>query len=561
MKRYCFGILILLLPFLFPPHGHAEEIRTFDTTITLNTNGTTDVSESITYDFGTQERHGIFRTIPFIKTNTEGKKFRLEFSNVSVTDEAGKAWRFSRSTEENSIQLKIGNPDKTITGKHTYFITYSVSGALTYFSDHDELYWNLTGNDWPVPINRAQAETHLPTGISKQDIHATCFTGSVGSTARDCNVVLRDSLVQITVNGALSPNEGLTMVVSIPKGIVEVLEPQPYTPFWETTFGIFLKNLLIGLGILVGLAWYVIYPLSLPLKWWRYGRDPRPPMGETKAWFDAPKTRSARTLTPAETGTLIDERVDLDDVCATIVDLARRGYLKIIENKKGDFTLSKQKEFKDDSSLLPFELLLLEKIFTEDLVAVKQLKLAPGVETIKERSYESLVTEGFFPRNPQKIRSFYEIIRVLSLMTLNIPLFLSSLIFGTAMPQKTLFGSQQAAVARSLRNFLISQDKKLAFQAKNQLMFEKLLPYAIAFNVERIWAKRFETIALKPPDWYVSSSSVTNWNSSLFVHSLNSSLSGVRSAATPTSSSSGFSSGFSGGSSGGGGGGGGGGSW
>lgn len=542
MKRFFVAIFLFLIPLVFPYRVLAEEIQSFDAAISINTDGTIDVSESIAYDFGTDERHGIFRSVPFIKTNEEGKKFKLEFSNFSVSNQ------YTKTIQNSLIKLKIGDPNKTITGKHLYNIRYSVSGALAYFSDHDELYWNVTGNEWPVPINRAQAQLRLPQGISKQDIRASCFTGSTGSTSQNCDITITDSFAQITAN------EELTIVIGFPKGIVEALEAQPYTPFWESP-------IVIELGIFTALLWYIIYPLSLPLKWWRYGRDPRPPMGETKAWFDAPKTRSSRPLSPAETGALIDERVDLDDICATIVDLARRRYLKIIENKKGDFTLSKQKEFKDDPSLLPFEVMLLTKIFTEDLVAVKQLKLATSIETLKEHLYENLVTEGFFPKNPQKIRSFYEIIRVLALMTFNVPLFLSSLIFGTAMPQKTVFGSQQAAVARSLRNFLISQEKKLAFQAKNQLMFEKLLPYAIAFNVERIWAKRFSDIALQPPDWYVSSSSVTNWNSSLFVNSLNSSLSGVRSAATPTSSRSGFSSGFSGGSSGGGGGGGGGGSW
>jgi hypothetical protein len=67
------------------------------------------------------------------------------------------------------------------------------------------------------------------------------------------------------------------------------------------------------------------------------------------------------------------------------------------------------------------------------------------------------------------------------------------------MPKKTLFGSEQAAVARSLRNFLTSQDKKLAFQAKNQMMFEKLLPFAVAFGVEGIWAKRFKDLDSKIP--------------------------------------------------------------
>jgi uncharacterized membrane protein len=92
------------------------------------------------------------------------------------------------------------------------------------------------------------------------------------------------------------------------------------------------------------------------------------------------------------------------------------------------------------------------------------------------------------------------------------------------------------------------------------MFFEKLLPFAVAFGVEKVWAKRFETISMTQPDWYVGTNSGT-FNSIVFTNSLHSSVGVINKAATPTTSSSGFSSGFSGGSVGGGGGGGGGGSW
>jgi uncharacterized membrane protein len=100
----------------------------------------------------------------------------------------------------------------------------------------------------------------------------------------------------------------------------------------------------------------------------------------------------------------------------------------------------------------------------------------------------------------------------------------------------------------------------LEFQADKQLMFERLLPFAIVFGVEKIWAKRFESLNITQPTWY-RSYSLTNFNSYLLVNSLNSSMRSLATAATPTRSSTGYSSGFSGGFSGGGGGGGGGGSW
>lgn len=114
----------------------------------------------------------------------------------------------------------------------------------------------------------------------------------------------------------------------------------------------------------------------------------------------------------------------------------------------------------------------------------------------------------------------------------------------------------------SLMNFLKSQDEQINFQAMNQMFFEKLLPYAAAFGVEKQWAKRFKDIYLTKPDWYEGE----NFSNSVFISSMTGNIGGsmkssYSSGMSSTRSSSGFSSGFSGGSSGGGGGGGGGGSW
>jgi uncharacterized membrane protein len=147
------------------------------------------------------------------------------------------------------------------------------------------------------------------------------------------------------------------------------------------------------------------------------------------------------------------------------------------------------------------------------------------------------------------------------LFTLNLPLLVIAGLFGRNMPKKTPIGAQEANVGLSLKNFLASQERKLAFQSRNQMFFEKLLPYAVAFGVEKIWAQRFNDINLKQPDWYQGYGSTPRFYPVNFVSSLNTSFTGLNRAVTPTSSSSGFSSGFSGGSSGGGGGGGGGGSW
>lgn len=560
MKKVILLGIFLFLFLLSPKIIFAEEINNFTSNITVNRNGTVDVSETIIYDFGSLERHGIFRTLPTVKTNNAGKKFRLEYVKFSVSDNLNKKYSYKKSEENDEITLKIGDPNRTVSGVHVYKIFYSVAGALSYFSDHDELYWNITGNSWTVPINSASATISL-ADVKDKELKLSCFTGFSGSSDQNCTVRAVNGSAVFQSLKPLSSGEGLTVVLGFPKNIVDVLEPKEIINFFETPLGKIVGVVVAILLALLALGWYVIAPFVIVWKWLKHGRDPIAPLGVTSAWFDAPKTPSKRKLTPGETGALIDETVDMQDISATIVDLARRGYMKIVEEKKNDFSLLKVKDWKNDTALEAFETTLLDGIFgQEDSIRIKDTDLIEAVKDTKEAIYKNLVKDKFFNENPDKIRSLYTVIAGFAFFTANVFLAFVAFIFGRAMPQKTIEGSQAANVAKSLKNFLASQERQLTFQAKNQLFFEKLLPFAVAFGVEKVWAGRFKDINLKPPTWYQGYNQGT-FNSYVFVHSLNSSFSSIQSSATPTSSSSGFSSGFSGGSSGGGGGGGGGGSW
>lgn len=540
------------------PFAGEEHISDYSSSIRINVDGSMHVEERIGYDFGDLERHGIYRDVVYIRTNDTGKKYIVDFSDVRVTTEQGDEYTFTQSTLDDMLRLKIGDADKTITGKHIYDIGYTARGALTYFPAHDELYWNAVGTTWQVPIEKATVTVGLPNGVPEKDLYVTCFTGPAGSTESKCTVkVTSDRSALIETTEPLGRYEGLTVVVGFPKGIVAVLEPRELVQFFDTMMG---KIVLVLLGI-GAILWYIVAPIAVIRRWWTTGRDPKPGMGETKAWFSPPKNPHHRPLTPAETGTLVDERADLRDIYASIVDLARRGYLKIIETKKNVFDLEKHKDWKGDTDVLPFERELLDGIFkTGDRVSIKTIDLTKTLEKVKGMVYESLVTDKFFPGNPNTLRGWYIALAVISFIFVNPILFLVSLVFGQNMPRKTLFGAEAAAVARALKNFLSSQDKQLAFQAKNQMMFEKLLPFAVAFGVEEIWAGRFKTLGIKNPDWYVSSTG-GRFNSVVFAHSLGAGMSSSFAASIAAHSSTGSSSGFSGGSSGGGGGGGGGGSW
>lgn len=535
----------------------AEEITSFSVRADIQKNGKVIIKEIIVYDFGTEEKHGIYRNIPLIKTNKENKKLRMDVKLISVTDETGGSYSFTK-IEKDELNLKIGNANRLITGSHTYILTYEVSGALTYFSDHDELYWNVNGNQWQVPIKNINFEVRFPFDLEKNEIKIGCYLGESGSIDQSCMVDPNKERIFFTSPEQLNSYEGMTVVIGFPKNLVAVLEPKEIVSFWTTTIGKIISSLCTILFIILGLFWYIVYPLKIIFSWMKYGRDPKPVVGTVSAWYDPPQDKQGRLLTPAEVGTLIDERADLRDITATVVDLARRGCLKMEERKKNDWYLIKQKSTDD---LLAFEKILFDGIFSEGkTVRLKDTQLFSTVDKTKNKIYDDMVTGGFFPKNPHSVRNFYTGITAAAMFTFNFPLALIAVTFGRAMPVKTQFGVDTLQVARSLKNFLTSQERQLQFQAKEKMLFEKLLPFAIAFGVEKIWAERFKSLNIKPPEWYSSYNQGT-FNSVVLANSLHSSFNSMSSSFSPTTSSSGFSSGFSGGSSGGGGGGGGGGSW
>ena len=559
-KIFTIFCLLSSLFYLPPSSVRAEVIRGYDAQITVQKDGKIQVKEKIDYDFKGVYRHGIYRKIPVIKKNSDGKEYELTIHVQSVQDEKGTSYSYSDSWVNKQYQIKIGEVNTTITGLHTYIITYLVSGALTYYSDHDELYWNSTGNDWPVNLENINTTVHMPSEVKMGAVKTLCFTGVLGSTTKDCTILSETNSTSVSTN-YLSTGSGLTIVISFPKGVVAVLEPKPYTAFENTWYGKLILGVIFGLLGLAALLWYIILPIYIPLKWYLTGRDPR--SQDVRVWYDPPQTTRGRKLTPAETGALIDETVDMKDIFGSLIQLAQKGFFQIVEDKKGEFTFVKKSGWSVDNSLMPFEKELLNGIFNgKNECKLKGRDLSDEVQKITNNLYKQVVKDGFFKTDPQKIRMKYYALGGAALATGNILLAIISFVFAKFMPAKTEIGAQQASVGRSLKTFLTSQDRQFAFQAENKLMFEKMLPFAVVFGVEKIWANRFKDITLPHPVWYAGYNSAT-FNAVYFTNTIHRSVSTFSSIATSTRSSSGFSSGFSsgGGFSGGGGGGGGGGSW
>src|SRR5438132_318759 len=336
--------------------------------------------------------NGLYRTIPVAYRTPQGYGYRLFLEPLAVTDGAGRPLRWQANSERHYRKFKIWIPN-TQDAARTVVFRYRVANALRFFTDHDELYWNVTGDEWDVPIEAASATIRLPAGAT--DVRSLAFTGSYGSRAQDADVQTLSAGVDIDMRRPLAFHEGLTAVVGWSKRAVE--EPGPLARAL-----LFLRaNWLFTLPL-------AVFALMLRL-WYTRGRDPRlRPI--------VPRYEPPDGLSPAETGTLVDNRADLRDITATLVDLAVRGFLVIEErDREGllglwsskDFTLRRQKEQPGD--LKPHERAVLHGIFLGrgDAVDLSDLKNEfyrelPG---IRDRIFDALVGRGYYARRPDQVRT------------------------------------------------------------------------------------------------------------------------------------------------------------
>src|SRR3989344_3977847 len=548
MKKLLLSVFIFIF-FLFPKSSFAEVIHSFDTKITAHKNGLMDFTETINYDFEDLYRHGIFRNVP-LYSSVENLYRITKIYNIKILRD-GESESFKTTNDARQISLKIGDADKTITGSHTYTIFYTVENGIgSNFTDHDEIYWNTTGNEWEVDIEKATMQINTDFGINPTKL--ICFEGPSGSTDQACNV----SQNSAKTSQVLYPGYGLTIVaVYPPKTFPEsILSKDPPQTLSEKIFGLVLKYYY-----LVWLVLNIIFPAYL-IFWYRKHKN-KQRFGPPAVNFDIPNDSKGQRLAPALAGTIDTTRLERDDITATIFDLAIRKYIKI-EGKKTTRTLLPDSSDQiilnlknPDNKLLNFEKTLMDRLFkTGDSIKVSDLKtdFYTTFAKMEDQVFSTLVDKGYYTKNPKIQKQFLLVFSLISFFFGNI--ILSAVLFFLSLKLKgrTAKGDEADFKIDGLKLFLKSMDRNYKWQAEKFYTVEQMIPYAMALGYIDKFMSALKI--LKPdykPDWYSGSG---NFYTNYAVFSTIASSSFTTSA--PSSSS-----GFSSGSSGGGGGGGGGGSW
>jgi uncharacterized membrane protein len=556
-------LTFLLASFFIPTDSHSEEISSFVSDLYIHNDGTVQVRENIEYDFGNALRHGIYRDIPY-KYSSGLTKYSVRLDVEDVTNFSSEPYNYKADQSGGWANIRIGDPDREITGQHNYRIEYSVKGAIGFFEDHDELYWNVTGDEWRVPIISSGANVHFDEDIA-DGVIASCYTGPYGSTEKNCSFNIGNSGVSFKSTQSLNGGEGLTIVVGIPKGIIE--KPSQLSKFLWFIY----DNWAFALPFVVFFGMLYI--------WKTRGKDPEG-KGVIAVSYEPPED-----LSPAEAGTLFDERVNILDITSTVIDLAVRGFLEIEEQEATSFFFFTNTDYKlvrtekSDVQLKSYEKQVLTGIFTgKESVKVSELrnKFYTRIPGIKKALYKELIDKRYFPANPENVRNIYKWIGIgsmilgfflMGMFPLGFCILLSGLIiiiYSRYMPKKTKTGTLKNEELLGFREFIDRAEKdRIEKLAKDDpTLFDRVLPYALVFGLEDKWAGAFKDMYKEPPDWYHSSNYGSAFTPNIFVNDIGRSL-GVMSrslSSTPRrSGGSGFSSG--GGFSGGGSGGGGGGSW
>lgn len=553
-------------------------IHRFDTQLTVERDASLQVEERIEVEFS-EPLHGIYRTIPVRYTDPRGFAYSLNLERVSATDETGQRYGTQLSDEGRYQKIRIGDADKTVEGRRIYVIRYRVRDALGQFPDHDEIYWNATGNEWNTTIGAASAVVRLPAPLTRGSLEAAGYSGQFGSRARDVTITYPEpGVVRFEASRSFGALEGMTVAVGWPHGHVR------------------FPGALERAGRLIADNWFVLLPFAwLGFLWRRYrrlGRDPEAGASEMVQYEPPPG------LGPGAVGTLIDEQADLADITATIVHLAIRRHLTIRQEGRQqlfglvqrDETVFHREPPPAGDTLAPHEANVLNGLFAEgDDVDARSLanKFYVYIPGIKEALYDQLVEKGCFEASPEKVRSNYVMAGFLAGLATGgvaaawlllrgvgkpvmpiVPIVIGALVvvvfsvFSAAMPRRTRTGVRARRWALGFQEYArrVEGDRLERAAADPRATFEALLPYAMALGVGSAWARRFEGIyENEAPRWYVGQNAGRGFSTTSFEQSLSSGMSRAGQSMTASPRSSSGSGG--GGSSGGGGGGGGGGSW
>jgi hypothetical protein len=514
----------------------SEQIVSYDVAIAIQRDTSILVTEQIVYDFGSHKRHGITRDIPvhYAYNDRYDRYFSVYVRSVQSPDAPA---RYTVDNTGDDVVIKIGDPNKTVAGVHTYRLTYLVRDSLIAFKDYDMLVLNAIGNQWNVPISRATVRVTAPAAPT----YTACWAGPSDKDT-PCQQSRIANGAAIFSQAGLGPHEGLALAVGIPEGVIApphpVLRERPslqrdfaLTPVSVGASGGLLAVLVI-LGALVWARGRIRRStMSAPDV---TGASPPPPKAAPPSGHGqhAMETAPPEDLRPGQAGVLLNGVARRRDITATIVDLAVRGYLRIEdpgrEAESRDWRLIRLGK---NGGLLDYEQILLHGLFINAMpdggaLSVRLPELGKEFAFQLEQAEDALCMDvtkrGWFATFPDVARRKWRTIGLAMFVTgvvavivaadvhlglVPIPLALAGLVLicgAKWMQGRTTEGAAMARRVEGFRRCIKTAAVNRAHLVEQPDALYGYLPYAIALGCTKEWADLTGSLAhtSQAPSWY-----------------------------------------------------------
>lgn len=501
--------------------SRSVEVTHRDGDITIDTNGDMHFNETWVVKFIGGPFHNAFRCI---------QQGRYKDITDWAVGQSGEAYVESGSNNPGTYELYNDNNQDCIkwyfptanSVTRTFNLQYTIQGGLRIYSDGDLFNWIFIESDRQYTIDASTVTLHIPGNATPNQVTASAAE-NLAENSKEARVV--DGKTVVFTGSNFTSGDQWNLIAKFPHGIVQA---QPAA--WQTAedakdavapflnFGLLILSLVVLIG--GGLGLYLL--------WYTRGRDR--PTGVVAEFYPTPPTDDP----PGLVGTLIDERADMQDIVATIVDLARRGVLRMEEKQEAGFLgIGTTHNFTFErvgaaTGLRPYEQTIIQKLFgssdSRDLDDLKE-KFYKYLPDIKKQLYQATISAGYFQEDPQSARTRYSVLGVVALVVLGCigfvivgqfsdttavaicPLIAFGLvgaafvILGQFMPKRTDAGATAAAKWNAFKRYLANIEKYTKVEdAKDQ--FDKYLPYAIAFGLEHSWVNKFSAVDTPAPAWY-----------------------------------------------------------
>lgn len=609
MKKLRFGLSIVLvivaIVTTITANTFGQSLQEFtissfnaDYYLSKNSKGVSElaVTETIIANFENQDlNHGILRAIP-MQYNGVDLGLKIE----QVTNLTNGSSTYSTSKQNNNLVLKIGDANKFVNGQNVYKISYKMNNVITSYDGYQELFWNINGTQWQQPIEQLSVKISVSNELQNSfNNQLACFSGQFGQTNKDCTITNQNGTILVSSTRPLLAGENVSFVIGFKPDSFKIDQ-----------FAVFKSKMRQNLPFILAPIIILSFLVLLIVQWIRKGRDAK---GKD---LIIPQYTPYKGLSALESQALLDESVGPKGITAQIIALAVGKVLTLSEisseKKVLGINIGSNKDYLIKISQIPSDLdesakKVLKMLFGDNYIVGQEVKVAD----LKDKAYKEvslmqksipkdLYNRGFFTSDPQSAYSAYLVPSLVlalvfavfvlfcagigflyfpeGVVPLLFPLVFSLIVFNIIaakiMPAKSTLGTEAKEYLLGLKEYIkLAEADRLKYLQSPEgakaygdysenttkiKLFEKLLPYAIIFGLEKDWANSFKDIYSEPPDWYQGNWSTFNTAMLLGGVSGFADASSVSFAAPSSSGSSGFG---GGGFSGGGGGGGGGGGW